>query len=306
MLKLRFKNNKYNAVWLIEPKVTIGRAITNDLVVDDTYVADFHLEVLVAHEQLTLKNLVPNKTIRVNDAEITTGCKLVPDDVLLLGKLELLVVDPKRELKKSALEAEAKATPSRSASKTTAWALKANHTALGNRVFPIKEATVIGRAPECDISLPAAHLSRRHAQLKVLDGFLYVKDLGSANGTYLNGKQVTEARVKRGDELRFDALSFGVLGPVDELAQTTVRSRPAQKSSLQLKPAAQTGNGRTANSKIAGSTTEPDKVRVAQAAVHARPSESLAKAAPQRGKIAIFLLVIIAALVASAVYFTQV
>src|SRR5690554_595174 len=304
MLKLRFKNNKYNAVWLVEPKVTIGRAITNDLVVDDAYVADCHLEVSVAHEQLTLKNLVPNKPVKVNDADITTGCKLVPDDVILLGKLELLVVDLKRELKKPVPEVAA--APTRSVSKATAWALKANHTALGNRVFAIKEVTVIGRAPECDISLPAAHLSRRHAQLKVLDGFLYVKDLGSANGTYLNGKQVTEARVKRGDELRFDALSFGVLGPVDELAQTTVRSRPAQKSSLQLKPAAQTVNGRTANAKIAGSTTEPDKVRAAQAAVHARPSETLAKAAPQRGKIAIFLLVIIAALVASAVYFTQV
>src|SRR5690606_5458656 len=223
MLKLRFKNNKYNAVWLIEPKVTIGRAITNDLVVDDTYVADFHLEVLVAHEQLTLKNLVPNKPIKVNDADITTGCKLAPDDVILLGKLELLVVDPKRELKSSTLEQ--KATPTRAISKATAWALKANHTALASRVFPIKEMTVIGRTPECDISLPAAHLSRRHAQLQVLDGFLYVKDLGSANGTYLNGKPITEARVKRGDELRFDALSFGVLGPADELAQTTVRSR---------------------------------------------------------------------------------
>ena len=55
MLKIRFKNNKYNAVWLVEPKVTIGRLITNDLVVDDAEVADSHIEVLVEHEQLTLK-----------------------------------------------------------------------------------------------------------------------------------------------------------------------------------------------------------------------------------------------------------
>ncbi|HSC67967.1 MAG TPA: FHA domain-containing protein, partial [Cellvibrio sp.] len=100
---------------------------------------------------------------------------------------------------------------------------KANHTALANRVFPLKEINVIGRASECDISLAAAHLSRRHAQLQIIDGMLFVKDLDSANGTYLNGKRVAEARVKRGDELRFDALTFGVMGPSDDLAKTTVR-----------------------------------------------------------------------------------
>ena len=303
MLKLRFKNNKYNAVWLVEPKVTIGRAITNDLVVDDAYVADCHLEVSVAHEQLTLKNLVPNKPVKVNDADITTGCKLVPDDVILLGKLELLVVDPKRELKKPTPEVTA--APARTASKTMAWALKANHTALGNRVFAIKEVTVIGRAPECDISLPAAHLSRRHAQLQVLDGFLYVKDLGSANGTYLNGKQVTEARVKRGDELRFDALSFGVLGPADELAQTTVRSRSSNKNDALHKPAARAGNIRNANLKTPAAMSEPEKSKVVHAAVRTQPLESRAKAAPQSGKTAILLLVIIAGLLATVFYFTQ-
>ena len=90
-------------------------------------------------------------------------------------------------------------------------------------MFPLKDVTTIGRSNECDISLPAAHLSRRHAQLQVIDGMLFVKDLDSANGTFLNGKRVAEARVKRGDELRFDALSFGVMGPADDMAKTTVR-----------------------------------------------------------------------------------
>jgi pSer/pThr/pTyr-binding forkhead associated (FHA) protein len=105
-------------------------------------------------------------------------------------------------------------------------------------VFPLKELMVIGRANDCDISLAAAHLSRRHAQLQVVDGMLFVKDLGSANGTFLNGQQVTESRVRRGDELRFDALTFGVMGPADDLAKTSVRkvsdktpdSKPEPKS----------------------------------------------------------------------------
>jgi len=224
MLKIRYKNNKYNSVWLVEPMISVGRSATNDLVVDDPYVADKHFEVHVTHETLTLKNLQPLKPIRVNTVDVIGACTLKVDDEITLGTIELVVIDPKRESKVSAGEA-ANATQMRTV-QTTGWALKANHTALANRVFPLKDTTVIGRSADCDISLAAAHLSRRHAQLQIIDGALFVKDLGSANGTFLNGKQVMEARVKRGDELRFDALTFGVMGPADEMAKTTVRTIP--------------------------------------------------------------------------------
>ena len=44
------------------------------------------------------------------------------------------------------------------------------------------------------------------------------------------------ARVKRGDELRFDALTFGVMGPADEMAKTTVRSIPVPNTPPAAKP----------------------------------------------------------------------
>jgi pSer/pThr/pTyr-binding forkhead associated (FHA) protein len=239
MLKIRYKNNKYNSVWLVEPMITVGRSATNDLVVDDPYVADKHFEVHVTHETLTLKNLQPLKPVRVNTVDVIGACTLKVDDEITLGTVELIVIDPKRESKTGTAEVS-NATQVRTV-QTTGWALKANHTALANRVFPLKDITVIGRSADCDISLAAAHLSRRHAQLQVIDGALFVKDLGSANGTFLNGKQVMEARVKRGDELRFDALTFGVMGPADEMAKTTVRSAPIS-STAPARPAAAKSN----------------------------------------------------------------
>lgn len=236
MLKIRYKNNKYNSVWLVEPKISVGSSATNDLVIDDPYVADKHFEVHVTHETLTLKNLQPARPVLVNSKEVAAACTLKVDDEIALGGIELVVIDPKRESKVVAMQT-ANATSVRS-NTTTGWALKANHTALANRVFPLKEISVIGRAADCDISLAAAHLSRRHAQLQIIDGSLFVKDLGSANGTFLNGKQVMEARVKRGDELRFDALSFGVMGPADELAKTAVRRVPVPASESPAEPSA--------------------------------------------------------------------
>lgn len=225
MLKLRFKENKYNAVWLVEPKITVGRSATNALVVDDPHVVDVHLEILVDNETLTLKNLAPTRPVLVNDVEVIGPCNLHPEDVITLGIVDLIVIDPKREPK--ALTEESSNTTQLRSPRSTMWSLKANHTALANRVFPLKELTIIGRASECDISLAAAHLSRRHAQIQVTEGGLLVKDLGSANGTFINGQRITEGRAKKGDEIRFDTLSFGVMGPsTEELSKTTVRSTP--------------------------------------------------------------------------------
>ncbi|BFM11459.1 hypothetical protein R50072_16120 [Simiduia litorea] len=214
MLKLRFKNNKHNAVWLVEPKVTIGSAVKSDMVVEDASVLENHAEILVDNETLVLKVISPDNPVRVNEISVTKTSPLKVNDVLTLGRVQLQVVDPKQE---------PKAIPTLVRTETTGWSLKSNHVALANKVFNVGANTIVGRASDCDIVLAAAHLSRKHAQLSVKDGLLYVRDLGSANGTFLNGSQVKEARVKRGDELRFDTLSFGVVGPTDDIDKTTIR-----------------------------------------------------------------------------------
>ncbi|MDN3639553.1 FHA domain-containing protein [Simiduia curdlanivorans] len=228
MLKLRFKNNKHNAVWLVEPKVTIGSAVKNDMVVEDASVLENHAEILVDNETLVLKVISPDNPVRINETLVTKTSPLKVNDVLTLGRVQLQVVDPKQE---------PKAIPTLVRTETTGWSLKSNHVALANKVFNVGANTIVGRASDCDIVLAAAHLSRKHAQLSVKDGLLYVRDLGSANGTFLNGSQVKEARVKRGDELRFDTLSFGVVGPTDDIDKTTIREAArAQKSPMSPSP----------------------------------------------------------------------
>jgi len=62
----------------------------------------------------------------------------------------------------------------------------------GTSVLLEKERVVLGRLPECDVVLSDPNASRRHAEVR-WDGRGYVlHDLGSMNGTFLNGQQVTE------------------------------------------------------------------------------------------------------------------
>ena len=58
---------------------------------------------------------------------------------------------------------------------------------------------VIGRSSACHLVLGDDTVSRRHAELRYEDGRWLLRDLHSSNGTYVNGRFVTEAEVRPGD-----------------------------------------------------------------------------------------------------------
>jgi len=70
--------------------------------------------------------------------------------------------------------------------------------------FRIPEGTtVLGRAPDCDIPLFDTKCSRQHCQIVKKGKYYSVEDLGSRNGTHLNGKKLSRGRqIKEGDRIR--------------------------------------------------------------------------------------------------------
>jgi hypothetical protein len=60
---------------------------------------------------------------------------------------------------------------------------------------------LLGRSSTCQLVLSDDTVSRRHAELRVRDGTWFIRDLGSSNGTWVNGRRVVEAEVAPGDEL---------------------------------------------------------------------------------------------------------
>lgn len=56
------------------------------------------------------------------------------------------------------------------------------------RVVEVRRAVVVGRSPEADVTLDDDAASGRHARFEAAEGGLFVEDLGSTNGTLVNGK----------------------------------------------------------------------------------------------------------------------
>jgi hypothetical protein len=68
----------------------------------------------------------------------------------------------------------------------------------------------IGRAPECELVLKDSRVSRRHARLQARGGVLVLTDLGSTNGTRVNGHRVTEVVLGAGDRIQVGDTSIVV------------------------------------------------------------------------------------------------
>jgi hypothetical protein len=76
------------------------------------------------------------------------------------------------------------------------------------RQVPLSGAMRIGRAPECELVLRDSRASRRHARLAPRDGVLVLSDLGSTNGTLVNGNRITEVALGAGDRIQIGESSL--------------------------------------------------------------------------------------------------
>ncbi|MTV26845.1 FHA domain-containing protein [Nitriliruptoraceae bacterium ZYF776] len=85
----------------------------------------------------------------------------------------------------------------------------------GSRFLLDRPTTTVGRHPDSDIFLDDVTVSRRHADLLAGGDTIVCKDLGSLNGTYVNGERVDERQLTTGDEVqvgRFKLLFVGADG----------------------------------------------------------------------------------------------
>lgn len=73
----------------------------------------------------------------------------------------------------------------------------------GDRYMLGAEPVVFGRMPECDITLNDTNVSRRHAEIRATGDTFVLVDLGSTNGSKVNGIRVAERELADGDELTF-------------------------------------------------------------------------------------------------------
>ncbi len=75
--------------------------------------------------------------------------------------------------------------------------------------IPLNNARMsIGRKSDCTVRIPSPMVSRQHCELVQEEGRILVKDLGSSNGTFVNGARVKQRELKAGDTLGVGPITF--------------------------------------------------------------------------------------------------
>lgn len=243
MLKLQYRGSA-KSVWLIGPVMKIGSARGDDVIVQGEGVEPQHCQLHVSDMEIVLEPIKGNDVF-LNDKPVREKTRVAAGDIIRIAAQELGVIDPKD---KSSSQASRNQQAPESADETvfrsppaagngtleaSGWLLQGMHKNLKNKRFPVDGTVTLGRSKDCGLHFSYDRLSRKHAELKVIDGVMFVKDLGSSNGTYHNGEKVQQARLHAGDTVAFDKLEFTVIGPgsdedtlppAESLNQTVVRS----------------------------------------------------------------------------------
>lgn len=82
-------------------------------------------------------------------------------------------------------------------------------TVEGREIPLTGDRVVLGRSRECDVRLTDANVSRRHAEVRHEDDEFWIVDLGSTNGTELNGNRIQRARLADGDRITLGETDIG-------------------------------------------------------------------------------------------------
>ena len=105
-----------------------------------------------------------------------------------------------------------------------------------NESVEVKDGLIAGRNPDSDIVLVQGHPSRRHAQFTLKDGALWLEDLGSANGTFVNDRRITSpVELHANDRIRFDVEQWQLVSTASKQPDT-VRRGPVDRSPQDVSP----------------------------------------------------------------------
>jgi pSer/pThr/pTyr-binding forkhead associated (FHA) protein len=105
----------------------------------------------------------------------------------------------------------------------------------GQPIDIVKDLIVIGRKEDCDVRLEHKSVSKMHCVIVKTDGLLLLRDLGSTNGTRVNGTRVRRAALLPNDQVSIAHFKFRVyLGPDEPVAPAQPHEHTQALSQVEL------------------------------------------------------------------------
>jgi pSer/pThr/pTyr-binding forkhead associated (FHA) protein len=229
-MKLVFPGGEHPQVLLGQGINRIGSDPDANIVIDRPGVRPQHCELHVTAHGVTL-HVPPGTTVSVNGRAVDGLIALRPDDSVAFDRVlaRLSSIESTTLRHDRSLPMPANDDPGATAVRPVLpkFLLRSVSGTGFGRSYPLIGPTIVGRAPECALRLDESGLSRQHARLVPTGDGVQVEDLGSTNGSFINGKRVQRGFAGPGDEIGFDTMRFRVLAPGQQDKPQVSEAKPS-------------------------------------------------------------------------------
>lgn len=237
-MKLQFPKGDHNDVELQDGNYSIGSSEEADISIQDKGLGNIHATITVANGEAVLSIDNEASLISVNGKLVSKSKELREGDLIVASQVHLKLM--------SSEESEEDDNRTRVRMALPKFVLRGVSGAYFGKTYPLRGSTIMGRHSECHICVNADGISRKHVQIDAEADGLVVTDLGSSNGTFINGKKIDKADIQVGDELRLDNIRFliqtpGMSDPVLEGASNS--NRTETKTSVEIPAIEEKSNG---------------------------------------------------------------
>ncbi len=211
-------------------RVRLGRAGHNDVILDDSMASREHAQIEVGADQVLIRDLGSGNGTFVNEVRLTAAQPLRDGDRIRIGHTTVVYHRP-QVVAPEAPKGPATGEPTMLwETEEPLWLARAD----GQR-FAVTHSLRLGRAPDNDLVLEDRSASHYHARIDLVSGRAIVADLGSSNGTWVNGRRISAPHpLQHGDHVQLgDALfTFQVEG--QPLPTEGAEVAPAEGRALRL------------------------------------------------------------------------
>ena len=176
---------------LVRGEMVVGRDPTGDVVMADPEVSSRHARLTSDNGTVSVEDIGSSNGTFVNGQRVTGRRELAPGDRVMVGAtvLEVRMREDPAEVAPAPAVTRVGATRERAIPTPPVLVFQSGPHA-GNEV-PVPGPLVVGREGTADLVLDDTEISRRHAVFSPAGAGLTVEDLGSTNGTYVNGHRIT-------------------------------------------------------------------------------------------------------------------
>jgi pSer/pThr/pTyr-binding forkhead associated (FHA) protein len=219
-MRLHFPNKEHADLLTAPGDTSIGAASDNVIVLTRPGIAAHHASLHVGDRGYVLSVIDSAARVHVNARPVREKAILRLGDVVSLDTLQFILKPDRDASIRTDVPAPSVTTMRggdeasiRTRSAPPKAVLRGVSGSYFGKIVPLRGKLTIGRSSDCDVVLDEPEMSKRHAMIEDSGDAILLRDLGSANGTFVNGVQVRNAILHPDDLIAFDHNRFLLEAP---------------------------------------------------------------------------------------------